>query len=183
VTTGKIIGNKNGQIVFQFTDLEWNIIEKISPLGSSQGIMLGEEIPILYWKEQPYNAEINSFWHLYFHIIIFWFLWSIFSIFGFAFLYTLIQKDRTRKKAQYYNREIESSDIQVVHSPITINGKALLRLQVQWQNPETGKIHIFYSESFEYNPEPYIKNTVRIKMDWNNYKKYWVDISEFPELA
>ena len=42
-----------------------------------------------------------------------------------------------------------------------------------------GTVHIFKSRYLYYNPESLLKNNaVRVYVDNNNYKKYYVDIDE-----
>ena len=183
ITTGQIIGTKNWYPIFRFSDSHWNINEKISSVSLSQNIQIGEDISVIYSEENWWNAIIHSFFYLYLPSLILWFLGCVFSILWYSIYYVLTKDRRNEKKSLSYSRIIQATHIWLISAPISLNGKSLLRLKVQWQDPNTQKRHIFYSKIFEYDPTPYIQDTIFIKIDGNNYKKYWVDTSSFPELA
>lgn len=70
-----------------------------------------------------------------------------------------------------------------INTSLKVNSRSPFQILTQWQNPVTSKIHIFKSENIWYNPTDYVKtDTLKVVIDANNPKKYFMDISFLPEL-
>lgn len=61
---------------------------------------------------------------------------------------------------------------------VTVNGRHPFVINCKYEAMD-GTVHIFKSRYLYYNPESLLKNNaVRVYVDNNNYKKYYVDIDE-----
>ena len=47
-------------------------------------------------------------------------------------------------------------------------------------NPSTGKMQTFISPPLSEDPQPYLEQTVTVKVDWNHPKAYVMDVSFLP---
>jgi len=67
----------------------------------------------------------------------------------------------------------------------SVNGQHPWRIIVQWQNPATGKLHLFRSDNLWFDPSRFVaqQKQIRVLIDPQKPKRYSMDVSFLPELA
>ena len=75
-----------------------------------------------------------------------------------------------------------------MYTRFRLNGRCPLVICCQAQNPEDGRVYVFRSEGFWYDPRPYLEDagacTLPVYVDPNNYRHYAVDASGvLPEMG
>ena len=67
---------------------------------------------------------------------------------------------------------------------VLVNGRHPFRVVCNWRNPATQQVHRLESERIWYDPSDYINvSKVRVFVDKQNPRKYYMDISFLPHLA
>ncbi|MEH6630357.1 MAG: DUF3592 domain-containing protein [Halopseudomonas aestusnigri] len=170
----------------QFTSHKGEEIQFQSSVGSNPASFYrGEIVEVLYQETDPYNAQINSFSSLWFGPLLVSFIGGIFALFGGG----MVLYFRLKAKQELYLRRhgspvVTKLDSIVENTRITYNNRHPYQIFTQWQNPSTGKIHVFKSNNIWYDPSHYIKNNkITVFIDKNNPNKYLVDLSFLPELS
>lgn len=170
--------------VVAFTTLQGEEIKLISSVASSPPrYSEGETVQVLYLQSKPQKAKLaGSLWLDSFILLIlgsaFTFVGSIMGIIRIKKCKTLtwLKKHGTPIKAKFQSVEKNTS--------ISANGKHPYRIYAQWLNPNTSEIHVFKSVNLWFDPKDYIKQEeLMILIDYNNPKKYYMDISFLPKLA
>jgi hypothetical protein len=159
-----------------FIDSSGKDIKYIPKVSSSKpDFRVGEKISILYQKNDPYNAKINSFMYLWLKEIIVAHLGLFFLILGLPSLIAVI-KNKKRKKL-FINGEKISAKVSSIEKT-----KNFYKIIAQWINPSNNTAYIFKSDYMEYNPESIVLNKdIFVFIDPNNPKKYYMDISMLPK--
>ncbi len=165
-------------VEYEFNNTKNTFVSKLST--SNPGYKIGESVKILIPKNgnQP---QINSFISLWFAAIVTSFLSLTFLIAGILFFIRDIKVNKN-------NEILKSRGVLIkATNPIVINGfedkiqfqttgllslvsnfrkrtNLLNKIKTQWLNPEDGKVYIFYSEYLNYDPTPYLGETVDIKI-------------------
>lgn len=171
--------------VVRFQDQQGNSIEFESSTSTSSGTSIGQPVEVRYLPQNPQKARISS------SFMDMWGLSVIFGIFGVAFaglgipfFWLGIKDDLNEKKALTYSKEIQATITGVSQNQsISVNGRHPFRIEAQWHNPDTNEMHIFFSKNFWYNPSGFLKDTILVKADPHNFKKYWMDVSALPKKA
>ena len=172
--------------VVRFTERNGKAIEFVSSIGSNPpGYSEGEKVEVLYLPAEPYKARLNSFFSLWGASIIVGGLGGIFLLIGVGFFLAPKLKSRKNEYLKEQGSPIESEFQSVAcNTAVSVNGRNPFQVITQWKNPSTSQIHIFKSDNLWYDPTDYIKNNrIRVFMDRNNPKKYYVDLSFLPKLA
>ena len=172
--------------VVRFTDRNGKAIEFVSSTGSNPpGYSEGEKVEVLYLPAEPYKARLNSFFSLWGGSIIVGGLGGIFLLIGGGFFLAPMLKSRKNKYLKEQGSPIETEFQSVAfNAAVTINGRNPFQIITQWKNPSTSQIHVFKSDNLWYDPSDYIQNKrIRVFIDRNNPKKYYVDLSFLPKLA
>jgi len=162
-----------------------NDIEKQSYLHWSFYPKVWEKIEVYCSAIEPEKFLINSFMDKYFGLFFLFFWLIIFIIPVFIYIYKI-----NRKKFISY---IKSNWI-ILNLKVDFVGRNL-NYRVNWESPYfiqaqyldqiTNKVYLFKSDYIWYDIEKYVKiwDTVNVYVDWNNYKKYWMDIEFLPKLV
>jgi len=65
-----------------------------------------------------------------------------------------------------------------------VSGRHPFRVIAQWQDPSTAKIRVFKSHNLWFDPSRFItQKQIRVFLDRNNPKRYYVDLSFLPKQA
>ncbi|WP_419901204.1 DUF3592 domain-containing protein [Kiloniella sp.] len=170
----------------QFTSDSGEIIEFISSVGSNPASFAeGEIIEVLYDTEVPHNAQINSFFSLWFGPLLTGFLGVAFSLIGRGIiLFTHLKTKQNHYLRIHGSPIITKFDSIIENRRITYNNRHPFQIITQWQNPITGKVHIFKSNNIWYDPTQYIEGKdITVFINRDNPDKHLVDLSFLPELA
>lgn len=169
----------------RFTDTNGKAIEFVSSTGSNPpGYSEGEKVEVLYLPAEPYKARLNSFFSLWGGSIIVGGLGTIFLLIGGGIFLAPKLKSRKNEYLKEQGSPIESEFQSVAfNTTVSVNGRNPFQVITQWKNPSTSQIQIFKSDNLWYDPTEHIQNKrIRVFIDRNNPKKYYVDLSFLPKL-
>ena len=170
----------------RFTDTNGKAIEFVSSTGSNPpGYSEGEKVEVLYLPAEPYKARLNSFFSLWGGSIIVGGLGTIFLLIGGGIFLAPKLKNRKNEYLKEQGSPIESEFQSVAfNTTVSVNGRNPFQVITQWKNPSTSQIQIFKSDNLWYDPTEHIQNKrIRVFIDRNNPKKYYVDLSFLPKIA
>lgn len=86
------------------------------------------------------------------------------------------------RQAQAHGVEIQAAVQEVRHwnGGSSDNPKDKYEIIALAPNPENGRMQQFVSPPMTTDPQPYLKDTVTVKVDWSNPKAYIMDLSFLP---
>jgi hypothetical protein len=165
--------------VVTFTDHEGRSVEFISSVGSNPpSHRKGDVVEVLYLPDDSQQARIKGFIDLWLFPLILLGIGSIFFLFGLGFTVPGFIRTRARRRLRQSGTRI-LADVLGVEST-----RRSYRINAQWQNPRTSRIHVFSSDEIGFDPTNYVgTKQVNVFIDPNNPRKYLVDLSFLPRLA
>jgi hypothetical protein len=172
--------------VVRFTDQNGSQHEFISSSGSNPpSYPEGEKVELLYLPAEPESAQINDFFSLWAGSIILGGLGGVFFVIGAGIFLVPMLKGKKNDFLREQGTPIETEFQSVaLNRAVAVNGNCPFQVVTQWKNPATSEIHIFKSDNLWYDPSQYIRNKwIRVFIDRNNPKRYYVDLSFLPKLA
>jgi hypothetical protein len=146
---------------------------------------VGERVEVLYAPNNPNDARINGFGSLWLAPLILGGIGVAFAGIGFGILIAFRANQKKRAWLMAYGTEIQA-EFQSVERVSTHKkrGRRPWRIVAQWQNPETGQLHIFNSENLWFDPTAHVKTKqVKVLLDPKDSKRYHLDVSFLPQLA
>jgi hypothetical protein len=161
-------------------------VEFVGKVGtSSPRFVKGEQVDILYRRDDPRDAHISAFldlWGLPLFLIGFG---AIFSLIGSAFIFVAWKARHTAADLRVHGTPILAEYQHVaLNSAVSVNGASPYRIYVQWQDPATSQVHVFHSDDIWYDPKQYIdRKQLTVYVDPRDLKRYYVDISFLPPAA
>jgi hypothetical protein len=146
---------------------------------------VGESVEVLYDGSNPQHAHINSFFLLWFDVLIFSILGGVFTLVGFGLLSVPLFSKRKKEWLRRNGEPIVTEFQQVIRdTSIKVNSNSPYRILSQWKNPRTDMIHVFKSESIWYDPTQYVtQKEITVLIDPNNPEKHYMDISFLPKMS
>lgn len=149
------------------------------------GYELGEKVPLFYLASEPEKAKLSAYFSLWGGATILGILGAVFFSIGAAIM--LFAKHSNRNEA-YLKTNGEAIDTEFQHvarnASITVNGAHPYQIFTQWLNPQTSELHIFKSKNLWFDPTKHIKtHKIKVYIQPNNPKKYYLDVSFLPKLA
>ena len=146
----------------------------------------GQEVEVLYQPDNPRDARINGFFSL-------WGMTMILSVMGVAFtglpglgLYLTLRQRRIVARVKASGKPvlatITGSERNIGYK---VNGRSPYRITAQWENPLTGKLHVFHSDNLWFDPAEYLPEdkSVTVFIDADKPSRYWMDTRFLPEVA
>jgi len=169
-----------------FSDLNGNETVFVSSTGSyPPSYTKGEKVDVLYPKNRPQNAIINSFFSIWGGTVIIGGLGGVFFLISASMF--LVPALKTRKGANLKDQgvSVEAEFVGVeLNTGFSVNGQSPFRIVTQWINPSTSELHVFRSEDIWFDPTTYMTNKhIRVYIERDNPKKYFVDLSFLPKIA
>lgn len=106
----------------------------------------------------------------------------VFLVIGLIFVGFTVRKRKTKAALleQGYYIVGRVADIRPDYS-VQVNGRNPYFLECHYEDPVTGKMHIFRSGNLFYRPDELLGSDVRIYVDADDYAKYYVDIQALTE--
>jgi hypothetical protein len=172
--------------VVTFIDQEGAAVSFTSSIGSNPpSYAKGEKVDVLYLAASPQKARIDGFMSIWGGAVIFGGLGSTFFLIGVLIILVIMVKGRRDQYLQKKGLPIETEFQGVeLNKAVSVNGRNPFRITTQWLNPETSEIHVFKSNDLWFDPTDHIKNKkIRVFVEKDNPRKYYVDISFLPKLA
>lgn len=166
--------------VFQFMTKDGRTIRSSSNLrSSSSSYHKGDKVTILYDPKNPEDAAIQSFMELYFDFMVLGLIGIVFTGFGIG----MAGWDILRKgKPAYYRRNgslIDATISGISRASYQVNNIHPWRIDAEWQDPRSGKIHKFRSQNLYIDPSEHLSGNSKIGVYVmaSNPNRYWMDIS------
>lgn len=145
----------------------------------------GERVQVLFDPNDPDHAAIEGFFSQWGGIVIVGGLGAVFFLIGGGMW--LARRRRTARQAELRSRgrRIEARITSVeLNEGFSVNGRHPYRILCQWQDPSTGRMHVFASDNIWYDPsEALDRDTATVFVDPADPGRYWVDTSFLPKLA
>jgi hypothetical protein len=167
--------------VVEFTDRSGEKITFTSNVYSKPASYdVGENVEVLYPKNNPTDAEINSFGQLWFPTLLFGFLGGVFTLIGFGLLYYAYKSHQEREKLKQYGIKIKAKIEGIEqNTKIIINGKHPFVIRASYYDEKTRTTYQFLSDEFMKNPSEQIIGieSIEVWVDSNDFSKYIVDTS------
>ncbi len=155
----------------------------VSEIGSSPASYeIGESVKVRYELGKPSTAVIAAFWELWGIITVAAGLGLIFLAIGISTIVAAIRLNRLRAELPKTGRMIE---LPGRTEKVQSKSKTEFFIRSEWHNTEDGKIYLFDSEKFYFDPTPFLTNRlVQVWIDPQSPKKrYYVDVSFLPAEA
>lgn len=146
---------------------------------------VGEQISIIYNPQNPTDAQINSFWTLWFVSILLLGMGGVFASIGFGILLSLYKAKKKLSNLLANGQKILTQffGVQLNYS-ISVNNRHPYQIISQWFDPVNQEVHIFCSENIWFNPEDFIPSQdIPVYVDPQNPKTYYMDISFLPKMV
>ncbi len=170
----------------EFTDRRGRSHQFSANVGSNPpSYSRGEQVTVFYLRDNPAQAKIGGFFSLWGLPLILGSIGAVFALVGMGMIgFGVLLARRTAWLLQH-GRVVEAEYQGVErNTSFEVNGRHPFRILAQWQNPATGKLHVFRSGNIWFDPTSHVQgNTIRVYIDKNNPKRYHVDIAFLPELA
>jgi len=190
-TTGVVVemigGSDGSSPVIEFQTLGGETHRYTSNVSSSPpSFHVGEEVKVWYNPENPDDVVLGS-WESWFIPLFFGLFFVVFGGVGFGGLFGQFAKRKKRVWLRDHGKpiEVEMSGV-FVDSSLKVNGRSPWGIQAQWLDNVTNTIYTFESDSIWYDPTNYIGETnkkLRIFIDSDNPKAYWMDTSFLPKAG
>ncbi len=172
--------------VVEFVTTDGQHVQVMSSPGSTPPTYdVGESVDVLYRPDNIDDARINSFLSLWLGAIIMGSIGSVFFFIGAGLPFLQAREKRRNERLKATGKPVDAKFCHVeLNERYSVNSRHPYRVVCQWQNPATGKIHVFNSNNIWFDPTAYInKESLTVFIDRNNPKTYVVDISFLPEVA
>ncbi|WP_447595365.1 DUF3592 domain-containing protein [Aquipseudomonas campi] len=185
-TTGQVIDIAGGCPTVEFsTQSGQTRTYRSNTCSTPPRFDIGDAVPMFYNPDKPSDARLNSFVDNWLGSLIVGGIGAVFTLLGSLFVLPSLLS-RRRAAALAVTGQAVFADLAEVrlNDSLSVNGRSPWRIYAQWQNPATGKLHMFSSENIWFDPTRYLpEQQVRVLIDPQNPKRYSMDISFLPELA
>lgn len=146
----------------------------------------GEEVEVLYQPTNPGDARINGFFALWGGSVILGVLGLAFTGMPAATFFFSIRRRRMTERLKAGGKPVLAMITGVARNRgLKVNGRSPFRISTQWENPATGKLHVFQSDNLWFDPSEYLPEagSVTVFIDADKPSRYWMDTRFLPELA
>lgn len=172
--------------VVRFTARDGKEYEVRSSAGSNPpGYRIGEGVRVFYDPDDPDHARIDSFFSLWGIPTMLGGMGLVFALAGGGMIY-LPRRAAERRRFLLLHGSPVQTQFQTVerNTSIKVNGRSPWRIVSQWQNPATGRIHLFHSENLWFDPSSYVQaKEITVYLDRQNAKRYAMDTRFLPKMA
>lgn len=146
----------------------------------------GEEVEVLYQPSNPGDAKINGFFALWGGSVIMGVLGLAFTGLPTATFVFGIRRRRMTERLKASGKPVLAMITGVARNRgLKVNGRSPFRISAQWENPASGKVHVFQSDNLWFDPSEHLPEagSVTVFIDGNKPSRYWMDTRFLPELA
>lgn len=156
-----------------------------SEIGSNPApYKVNQQLNVKYDPENPSNAKIDSFSELWMLPGIFTTIGTVFFLIAVATVLGQINANKQKIWLLKNGSPIDTKFVTTFYGNIKVNGQSSIQIKTQWLNPKDNLLYEFNSENLWFDPTDFIKdNTIKVYIDPNNPKKYYMDISFLPQKA
>ena len=155
---------------------------------SSRSWNEGQSLAVLYRPSEPSEARLDSFFQLWFGVLLTGFIGLVFGAVG----GTLLFKQILRKKEIAWLRQngatIRGKVVSVgLNASVRIQGRCPFVIECQWTDPRSGKVYVSLSDDLWFNPiqsgHVQVGEELQVYYNAQNPKRSWVDIARFENVA
>lgn len=147
---------------------------------------VGERVEVLYPPASPASARLDGFSENWFASLVLGGIGSVFLLIGSAFVLPPLLSRRRARDLAVSGEAVVAVPVDVQrNTSYSVNGQHPWRIIAQWQNPATGKLHLFRSDNLWFDPSRFVatQKEIRVLIDPQKPKRYSMDVSFLPELA
>ncbi len=143
---------------------------------------IGQEIELIYDKNNPQNARVNSFLDIWFLTIIMGVGGWASTIGGIVLLLFTLKKKRLEGYLKNHGQKILTDFVDVGRGIVEINGESGYVINCQWLNPQDNILYTFKSDDIWFDPTNYVKDKkIEVLINPKDLSKYYVDLSFLPK--
>lgn len=144
---------------------------------------IGQEVELIYDKNNPQNARVNSILDIWFLPIFMGVSGSAITITGVILLSITLKKRRQTEYLKKNGQKILADFTNIGRGLVEINGENGYVINCQWVNPQDNAMYTFKSDDIWFDPTDYVKQKkIEVLIDPKDPKKYYVDLSFLPSL-
>jgi hypothetical protein len=155
----------------------------VSSTGSNPpSYSVGQKVEVLYRPTNPRDARINDFFTLWGGATVLGGMGFVFAGVGVGTMVGIALGRRSEEQVRQ-NGVAVATDFQQValNTSLEVNGRHPFQILTQWQDRTTGRVHVFRSRNFWFDPSPFIpEGRITVYQRPGNLKKYWMDVSFLP---
>lgn len=146
---------------------------------------VGEAVDVLYFPEAPGQARIKGFFSLWGAAAICALLSVVFAGVGLGVPLVIRLRERRAGRLRQHGRAVEATLVGIEpNGGVSFNGRNPMRIVGQWQNPETGDVHVFFSRNLWFDPTDFVtRRQLRVWIDPQNPRHYTMDTDFLPAKA
>lgn len=162
-----------------------NITFVTSTSSNPPAFDVNEKVEVLYAADAPKDAKVNAYFDLWTGATVMGLLGAFFFAIG-AGMMLVSYFNKNKKNNLISTGDSIEADFQHVelNQNLSVNKAHPYQITAQWLNPKTKEVHIFKSENIWFDPTSHINSKkIKVYIEPNNPKKYYVDISFLPKLA
>ncbi len=155
-------------------------------VGSSPpAYQVGEPVEVLYDPGLPEDARLRSVFSLWGGPLILLGMGGVFAGIGGGILAARKAAGRREEELRRRGTPVQARFLYVERNPrLEVNGMHPWRIVCQWQDPATGKVHLFTSRNLWFDPAPFVQEKeLTVFVEPRNPKRYAMDVSFLPEAA
>ena len=163
----------------RFTAPDGKVVEFLSNVGSNPpGFTIGEQVRVLYDRDDPTDALIDDFVSLWLIPLILSGIGLVFFTVGTVMAVLPWFADRRRQKLERFGNRITADIVGVQRRNLRINRQHAYRVEARWQDPRSSQTYRFFSENIWFDPTGYLTDeTVPVLIDQANPKIYHMDVT------
>lgn len=143
---------------------------------------LGQQVEVLYQADDPVGtAVINAFvpkYHASLALVAAGLVAGLIGVFGFV---GYLRTRRMRRWLRTHGRAIQAGQLAVdLDRTYKVAGRHPFLVRASWEDPATGEMHHFQSESTPVDLDLALdgRETITVYMDPDDPGRYWIDIDE-----
>jgi hypothetical protein len=183
---GTVVGLEGGKPVVEFVADDGAVHRVVGQVSSNPpAYERGESVTVRCPAGTPDGARIDGVFESWFQPIVLGGLGTVFGGIGGAFVVAEVRKRRLREWLRQFGTRIEAKYTGVMFdTSVRLDGRQPWRLTAQWQDPATGRVHVFESDMLFFDPTDYVqRETVDVWIDPRAPRRYHLDLSFLPEPA
>lgn len=170
----------------KYSSLDGSDVTFRSSVGTNPpSFKVGEQVKVYYDPQDSQNAQVGTFFQMWFLPVLLGGMGFIFSSIPLGILFSMARGSQREAWLRQNGSRILSKYVGVeMDRSLSVNGQHPYIIKTQWLNPTTNQVHVFKSKRLWFDPEEYVKDAeLPVYIDRNNPSKYCVDISMLPKQA
>ena len=141
----------------------------------TESLNYGEKVPVYYLPDAP-NESTTGGMDAWFVSILLGVFFVVFGAIGYIGLAKQLLSQNQKKHLQQSGINIIArvDDVYKNHS-VSVNNESPYIIRCTYKSPVDGKVYIFHSDNIWFNPAPYLKDSIVVKVNPNDYTEYVVE--------